>query len=137
MEASIINSPCGNNGFDGRNSGDSIWNYQSVLSLMNEGETMDNIESSILREDTFLRNEILSVYPNPVIDDLNIQIKDGIDVDFEMLTVEVLDLTGRIIGVYNLRGQGIKIDFSKESSGLYFIRTKLSNESVINIKVIK
>ncbi|SFN36274.1 Por secretion system C-terminal sorting domain-containing protein [Algoriella xinjiangensis] len=59
----------------------------------------------------------LAVYPNPATTEVNVQLKDT-----KVANVEVADVTGRVIPVkFSKEG---KVDTSKLSAGVYFLRVK-------------
>ena len=59
----------------------------------------------------------LAVYPNPSTTEVNVQLKDA-----KVANVEVADVTGRVIPVkFSKEG---KVDTSKLSAGVYFLRVK-------------
>ncbi|MBO6213465.1 T9SS type A sorting domain-containing protein [Algoriella sp.] len=59
----------------------------------------------------------LAVYPNPATTEVNVQLKDA-----KVANVEVADVTGRVIPVkFSKEG---KVDTSKLSAGVYFLRVK-------------
>lgn len=82
----------------------------------------------------------LSVYPNPFNDHFLIDAwkYDSIEAPGEDMVIEILDLTGRTIGIqkYDLSFQkAIKIDLLKESpAGIYFVKVNIGeNQAVVKV----
>jgi len=73
----------------------------------------------------------ISMYPNPVSDKLNIQFDSY---QHEVINMEIIDLTGRIVKRGELLQQHNVIDLSDINQGVYFVR--LSNGEVSNSRKI-
>jgi len=129
------------------------WPFDTEQYLLFNVAILPNIESSftestlevdyvrIYQESTLSSNEIeeksvVSLYPNPVNDVLQIDTKNGeINID----TVQILDVNGRIISSTNEseNNQDITLDTSRLKQGIYFVKVQLKNGSTSIDKVIK
>ncbi len=76
---------------------------------------------------------VISVYPNPVIRNVNVSYYIGLGVD--QVRVELVDLAGKVIKFYDKSAYNLKnvrvtdqIDVSEVRSGMYFIRVIKGNE---------
>ena len=79
-----------------------------VNNLTGTSETMGTVE---------LGSSKLAVYPNPATTEVNVQLKDA-----KVTNVEVADVTGKVIPVkFSKEG---KVDTSRLSAGVYFLRVK-------------
>lgn len=110
-------------------------NTMTVTALDNNGcTTTDNMD--IIVEDCAGLEEsemILLAYPNPVDDVLNIQL---INADANA-SIVILDITGKIVSdQFSVKNGLMKIDMSKYTDGVYFVRV-ISGDTVQDVKVIK
>jgi hypothetical protein len=69
----------------------------------------------------------IEIYPNPAIDEVNIN-----NVDFEFNTAEIFDITGKLIISTELNSGNNIINIAKLESGIFII--KLSNEESTKVK---
>ncbi|GGD91753.1 T9SS type A sorting domain-containing protein [Planktosalinus lacus] len=72
-------------------------------------------------------NASFSVYPNPVVDQLNIKSTDAVN------TVSVFDVTGKLLQTVE---NSKSIDMSSYNSGIYFVEVTIGN-STQTVKVLK
>lgn len=73
----------------------------------------------------------ISLYPNPVIDQLNISAGNVIR------TVNVFNVFGQMVAAYHFNSSDARVDFTQLSKGIYFIKvTEASGNSFTN-KVVK
>lgn len=70
-----------------------------------------------------------AIYPNPAEDRVNIRISN--DYDFDVITIQVMDMTGRVVLDVNSRLNLSSINLDELEKGLYMIRV-LDNNEVIN-----
>lgn len=76
------------------------------------------------------RNEVeTAIYPNPTEDQVNIRISN--EYQFDVLTIQVLDMTGRTVIDVQSRLNLSSIDLDELDRGLYMIRI-LNNNEVVN-----
>jgi hypothetical protein len=82
--------------------------------------------NTVLNNDTFTNNKNVSIYPNPVKDNLNINIKDFSD----EVSVKIIDINGREVFNKNINNFNTSntLDLSSFSSGIYVL--KLSGEGL-------
>ncbi|WP_052823362.1 PQQ-dependent sugar dehydrogenase [Neotamlana sedimentorum] len=104
----------------------------------NGGEFEDytiNITSSTLAGNDFaLAN--LEMYPNPVKDVLYIKLPNNIN--YETISLDLVDIQGRLIKTTTAKGQLITIsNFDTLNSGIYFVRFKNNAEFIGSKKLIK
>lgn len=88
-----------------------------------------NLDDLILGTTT-LETTIVSYYPNPVKDVLNLNTKEAIN------SVAVYNVTGQKVANVSISENNTQVDFSNLASGVYFVEVK-SNGSVENLKVVK
>lgn len=75
----------------------------------------------------------LTIYPNPTDGQLNIQLGD---LQNEVTSVELRDVTGRVIAVVYPTSSNVQFNLSNESAGIYFIRVN-TTEGAITKKVVR
>jgi hypothetical protein len=82
--------------------------------------------NTVLNNDTFTNNKNVSIYPNPVKDNLNINIKDFSG----EISVKIIDINGREVFNKNINNFNTSntLDLSSFSSGIYVL--KLSGEGL-------
>lgn len=78
-------------------------------------ERLSNTNFSNLKDQVF-------VYPNPVIDELNVFTEFS-----DEMTVYLYDISGKLLFVTNEVSQSVKINVSRLTPGMYFIRVKHQN----------
>jgi hypothetical protein len=71
-------------------------------------------------------DEFITVFPNPVKDMVNINVKKQNNDDVHM---QIFDAMGKIVFDKNTRGQNNYINFSKQASGIYFVRTTFNGKT--------
>ncbi|WP_353147156.1 PA domain-containing protein [Flavobacterium sp.] len=76
--------------------------------------------NTVLNNETFINNKNVSIYPNPVKDNLNINIKDFSG----DILVKIMDVNGReVFNKYiNNFNRSKELDLSSFSSGIYFLK---------------
>ncbi|OIP01782.1 MAG: hypothetical protein AUJ98_03145 [Bacteroidetes bacterium CG2_30_33_31] len=70
-------------------------------------------------------NQIITIYPNPANDRLNIVITDELITPTE---ISILDLSGRIVKILIIKSQNSQINISDLSEGIYFVRFYVNDE---------
>lgn len=88
------------------------------------------ISYSVLSTESFSENSF-DVYPNPVNNELNI-----IGKGFDILSVAVKDLNGRVIKSSNFDGNNAQINVQDLTAGVYMVTIK-SNAGEVSKKIIK
>jgi len=73
----------------------------------------------------------LGVYPNPTSGDLTVEFANGL-----VKTIEVMDLTGRIVLSNATSDDKIKLNLSNLSKGIYYVRVKSDNKVEVK-KIVK
>jgi len=96
----------------------------------------DNIR--ILADTTLSVNEIenaisVNVYPNPVSDELIFISSE----EMKNVKLEILDLSGRICGIYNGNGTQTKIPVAELTKGMYILRAVYPGHRVVNKNFVK
>lgn len=84
-------------------------------------------------EDEAEAEEGISIYPNPVKDELNINIQLEED---ETASWSVLNINGQLIQSGSLNNDNNTIDLSDLSQGVYFIQIKVNNQLIKTEKLI-
>jgi len=78
-------------------------------------------------------NEFINIFPNPVKDMVNINVNKQ---NNDEVQLEIFDAMGKIVFNKNTRGQNNYINFSKQQSGLYFVKTTYNGKTATS-KFIK
>jgi hypothetical protein len=73
----------------------------------------------------------LRVYPNPSNGEFTVELKNGLN-----KTIEVLDLTGRVIFVSTSLKDKVNVNINNLSNGIYYVKVQ-SNNAVEMIKIVK
>ena len=104
---------------------------KSTMAVMEKYFSTFHIKTGI--EDVMLANDKVSVYPNPVVNELVIESETGIN------SIVVLNLLGQTIFEQTKSGfdNRIQIDFSKFAQGNYLLRVKLQDGSYSLKKIVK
>lgn len=83
------------------------------------GDVIYTSETSVSQQHVGLENEILaesiSVYPNPAVNELNIESPEG-------ASISVFDISGRLVVSIDHSQKETKLELSTWDSGLYFVR---------------
>ena len=77
---------------------------------------------------------LISAYPNPTVDYLNLVIND---LDSEYLEFVLIDMKGQLIKSSKISSQQIKIDMNSCISGVYLLIVKDGDKSIKKFKIIK
>jgi hypothetical protein len=77
-----------------------------------------------------VRNQEITLYPNPTSDDLNVLF----DASRDIKNVAVYNVIGKTMSVYRVNGSSAKMDVSKLPGGVYFIRLSDSKGRVVATK---
>ena len=114
-----------------------IWVGGSVsgrfTSSLSDEFTLNVQDTSTLSNTSFIASENnLKLYPNPAKDEITISSNNRID------SYQILDVTGKIV-LSNLQEQRLNysIDVNSLSKGIYLIKIKIGNSSVIKKLLIK
>ncbi|WP_347923007.1 choice-of-anchor D domain-containing protein [Pontimicrobium sp. SW4] len=106
----------------------------AAYAINNQGTSYGTVKmlitSALSVDDEFLQKSI-NVYPNPVVDELYIDIESSIEVE----DVKVYDVSGKLLRTLTLINK--KINFSNVYSGLYFIKVRTNQGSLTKIIVKK
>jgi predicted DNA-binding antitoxin AbrB/MazE fold protein len=79
------------------------------------------------------RNKFIeTIYPNPVLDNIIVKFKQGINLkDGENITIDLLDITGKLLITMNEKlyqnNSSIKVDCKNYSSGIYTLVFQFNN----------
>jgi hypothetical protein len=74
---------------------------------------------------------LIKMYPNPTAGEITVELHNS-----SLKTVEVMDLTGRVISTYSSFSDVLKIDLHGLSKGMYHVKIR-SNDLVEVLKVVK
>jgi hypothetical protein len=113
-------------------------NYYRLRQVdLNGKENFSNVV--VLRPSTTVKAEITKLYPNPVSERLNVVLNT---VSSEKVTLNLTDLTGRIIEIRNIEttvgDNNINFNTSRLAKGTYMIKvTTLSNIEIATQKFVK
>ncbi|MBK9192868.1 MAG: T9SS type A sorting domain-containing protein [Crocinitomicaceae bacterium] len=100
------------------------------------GETEDyvvNIQASGSSELTENNLGAVEMYPNPTNGNLTVDLSD---VESEVVSVELRDVTGRIISSTTIINNKVNFNLNGESSGIYFVKVNGTNGSITR-KIVK
>ncbi len=86
----------------------------------------DNQPNNVMQPD------MISVYPNPTADFVNINLDKPLKAD-----VSLFNSAGLLIGTYELNGKRLKIDVSKLSTGMYILKIDADNNTIVKQLMIK
>lgn len=129
MEASIINPPCGNEDFSARSSLDSICPYKSVQSMYSENGKSEILPEKI--DDDLSNSEThIKLFPNPVVDNLNILIIDdnlSDQLDIEIARVDIITIENKLVFSLITEGYQVSLDVSDLARGIYFVKIYFTN----------
>jgi hypothetical protein len=75
----------------------------------------------------------LALYPNPTSGALFIKTQDS---DIEVTTIELMDITGKVISTYDVSNQDIQLDLAGYTAGVYFVKINSNQGSTVQ-KVLK
>jgi hypothetical protein len=102
-----------------------------ILKTNNQGE-FSSVGLDLFHDN--LNNKI-SVFPNPVVSHLTIELSE---VDYNNLKTEIYNSEGRLIKEMSFQNQKlVKLELSEIPTGLYNLRMIIDNESIINKKIVK
>ncbi len=118
--------------------------YPSTVYPYNEGDNLINITATDEAGNQTFATAILtventaevglpgdlSIYPNPVIDVLNIQFPQGMD------KVEILSLEGKVLKQLDVKADKVSVDVTDLESGVYVLKITNTKESYLT-KIIK
>lgn len=90
-------------------------------------------ERRALKKDTNRESFPLTVYPNPVLDKLNINLS-GIILESDAIVVEIYSISGNLIKTMRLKNIINQVSLKELTSGMYLI--KVSNGNSINTRFI-
>lgn len=76
-------------------------------------------------------NANVSIYPNPVVDVLNVEMEEIPDL------VQVVDMTGKVIKTQKTNSEKIMVDVSSLPQGVYFVKVTFKNGQSTSAKFIK
>lgn len=105
---------------NGGTSGDEV--YTTTLAVS------EAVATSV--DEEVLSGDLLTVYPNPAINDLNIKSVEKIK------HVTLFNMEGKIISSMNAVDRNLTLDISDLNSGIYFVKVATENETITK-KVIK
>lgn len=109
------------------------YNYYRVRVLDELGrQAYSGVEDVVL----YGLSKLMMVYPNPVREELNLEIFDSYDQD---VTIELFNIHGVLLATFRMKnGERLnKLPFSTYSPGTYFLKAKYGKRDVKVIKVLK
>lgn len=109
----------------------STWYFYRVKAMINSVEVISNIDSVYINPASIISNasNLISIYPNPV--------KDYLNIDYPSLTFcSIYDVTGRLL-LESIENTSVtKLDIRLLNPGLYFIALK-TEKGIITQRFIK
>lgn len=109
--------------------------YSFNVSCKNDKEVVLKLQSVVLGIDDYeLADSSIKLYPNPVKNLLTIKNTNNLELE----SGQIIDLTGKVITTYDLKGMGITKEISLENyaNGLYFLKIK-STDGAITKRIVK
>lgn len=103
-----------------------ILDSQSIPSLKT------NIPDTGNSVDDNLHSEGITIFPNPVKNQVNIHFNN----DYTGARVSIIDETGRILSTHNAAGTDLSLDFGKMLAGLYYLQVEHEDERTL-FKIVK
>ena len=92
-------------------------------------------EISILSVDEYIQSNIqLTVYPNPTLDYLTLNIDT---LETEGLEYSLIDINGKLLSEEKITNQLTTINFTSMPSSTYFIKVAVKDKNVKTFKIIK
>lgn len=105
------------------------WGSESKYALSTKDGKLVIINGTFVTDTRTLKNENLSVYPNPATDQITIH-------SHEKSKLEILNSEGKCVKIMIADQNNTTIDVSDLSKGIYFVKTQIDNE-VLTTKFIK
>ena len=105
--------------------------YEGNQNYTNHSINAIQVSTPILNANSFKPNSKLNVYPNPTSSHVNIELLTN-----EIATLEVYDVSGKILFTEVLTSKTNTINIEKLSSGIYFLKVN-SSEGTSTNKIIK
>jgi len=98
-------------------------------------EWVDSIWFDNTSIDWLVRNTLVSLFPNPAVNTIEVKISANSDNYWEL---SIFDMQGHLVFNNSFNGNSTKINISKLNNGLYFLQLKNKDNTIIkNIKWIK
>ena len=80
---------------------------------------------------------LVSAYPNPTTDFLQIKVDASTTLSIQSLTYQLFDMNGKLLQTKKLTGTETRIDMSSYVPSTYFVRVIKGNQSIKEFKIIK
>ncbi|MCK4662264.1 MAG: T9SS type A sorting domain-containing protein [Bacteroidales bacterium] len=87
----------------------------------------------ILIDELNFNNQSISIFPNPTNEIINIEIKSQ---KIKLFNAEIYNIQGKLIFMKQYKSNSINIDISDLSKGIYLLKLKDENGSIIKTKKI-
>lgn len=112
-----------------------ISNIAAGSHLITKGDTTNlyyikTVYNGTLATDQVINNQNVQVYPNPVVDVLNLMVPSDVIVE----NISIINVAGQLIK--SLNGKNQSIDLSSLKTGMYIVQVK-TNQGVQHYKIIK
>ena len=107
--------------------------YRVLLTQVDNGEEQySEIGEAVLYADS----KLAMVYPNPVTNDLTIELFEALNSDVQL---ELISSTGKVLSKMNIAEgvETVSLDFNDKPAGTYFIRLRFGKSDVKTLKVLK
>ncbi len=105
--------------------------YSNTLTVTNANETLNIILNETVLVNNISENKI-SIYPNPTTGQFTIDLRGSA----RPRSVEITDITGKLIKQLSIDNHQLSIDFENQPSGIYFMEIQTENNIIIK-KIIK
>ena len=107
--------------------------YTGTSYILTQGFHQNTYTVSAVKKLKFDNVEI-TAYPNPTTDFITIENSDKLQKE---LTVEVVDIQGKIYLIEKYTSDKKKVNFAKFSAGMYFLNVKQNGTTIKSFKIIK
>ena len=105
--------------------------YEGNQNFTNHSINSIQVSTAVLSANSFELNSKLNIYPNPASNQVTIELLSN-----EISTLEIYDVSGKLLFTQILKDQSNIINIEKLSAGIYFFKAS-SSEGISTNKIIK
>lgn len=98
--------------------GDGYYTVRTIVDGCSSTDSEANLIVGLVLEE--MAESMIRIFPNPVVDELFLETPQS-------ASVNIIDVTGRMLGQYLITGVNDRIDVSFLSNGVYFLRVETTN----------
>ena len=82
-------------------------------------------------------NLMVSAYPNPTTDFLNLKVDASTTLSIQSMSYQLFDISGKLLENKKLTGNETQIDLNGFISSTYFVKVLENNQLIKNFKIVK